>query len=150
MQICDKLGLLAFLCLGMALCKHGGWKNALEPLQCFCFSPTVQGERERDFNPRGAFLERFRVSCSRGGSVNTWIAVILGWLSPALGRTRYFLAALPGAEQKLYFLPQPVSAGITYLGLCLPPHSWALCRERPLEKLLDLEVRFWTSSREDG
>lgn len=39
--------------------------------------------------------------------MNTWIAVILGWLSPALGRARHFLAALPGAEQKLYFLSQP-------------------------------------------
>lgn len=133
----------------MALCKHGGWKSALEPLQRFRFSPTGQGER--DFNPRGAdFLERFRVSFSRDSLVSTWIAVILGWLSPALGRARYFLAALPGAEQKLCFLLQPGSAGIMYLGLCLPAHCWALSAGRDHWRLIDLEIGFSTSSREDG
>lgn len=30
------------------------------------------------------------MSFSRDSLVSTWIAVILGWLSPALGRARYF------------------------------------------------------------
>lgn len=82
--------------------------------------------------------------------MNTWIAVILGWLSPALGRARYFLAVLPGAEQKLYFLSQPISAGIMYLGLPSPRLLVSVCRERSLERLLGWEVGFWTSSREDA
>lgn len=72
--------------------------------------------------------------------MNTWIAMILGWLSPALGRARYFLAALPEVGQKLYFLSQPVSAGIMYLGLCLSPHSWPLSAGR--DHWRDLKVRF--------
>lgn len=99
---------------------------------------------QRDTEARGASwgnsspvlgrLEHFCAGFQTGSSVNMWVVVTEGWVSPESvctpGQGWVVLSRRARSGAKGALPSQPVSAGMVYLGLHLLSGSWALSAGR--------------------